>query len=47
MSKLQSRATNPAEWAVNCFITIGNFNASPGGKMPPSTAGRMPAATFL
>jgi hypothetical protein len=29
------------------LITARNFSARPGGRMPPSTAGRMPAATCL
>jgi DMSO reductase family type II enzyme chaperone len=32
--------------AVKCSNAITDSSASPGGRMPPSTAGRMPAATF-
>jgi hypothetical protein len=37
---------SPGGVDVRLFIVPDASNASPGGKMPPSTAGRMPAATW-
>ncbi len=33
-------------WHVGLAIRLGTSGAGPGGKMPPSTAGKMPAATW-
>jgi hypothetical protein len=32
---------------VRTVVTVHNWSIAPGGKMPPSTAGRMPAATRI